>query len=250
MNIAQRLQPTHRPDQKPIGHQRWRNLSFIHWRVPPDALRHLIPDSLEIDTYDGDAWLGLVPFYMSHIRPWWSPAVPYISNFCETNLRTYVHHRGEKPGVWFFSLDASRLLPVLVARKLWKLNYYWAQMKIHRQPNSIQYTSHRFSKREPASVNLNATVDPEPLAPPPTGYETSLEFFLAERYLLYTESTKGLLCGQVHHHPYPLKRARIETMQQSLSDTIACPVPDVPDHVLFSEGVDVEIFPLNLVARK
>ena len=93
-------------------------------------------------------------------------------------------------------------------------------------------------------------VDPEPLTPPPTGYETSLEFFLAERYLLYTESTKGLLCGQVHHHPYPLKLARIETMQQSQSDTIACPVPDVPDHVLFSEGVDVEIFPLNLVARK
>lgn len=247
MNVDHRLQPTRRPDGQPVGHQRWRQLSFIHWRVPAEALQPLIPAPLEIDTYDGVAWLGLVPFYMSHIRPWWSPAVPWISNFCETNLRTYVHYRGEKPGVWFFSLDASRLLPILIARRFWKLNYYWARMKIHREQNAIQYNSRRFSKREPASVQLAATIASEPVVPTSTTFETSLEFFLAERYLLYTKSNKGLLCGQVHHHPYPLKLAKIEEMEQSLTDSIGCRMEHHPDHVLFSEGVDVEIFPLKRV---
>ncbi len=244
---SDRLQPTHRPDRQPVGHQRWRQLSFIHWRVPAETLQPLVPAPLEIDTYEGDAWLGLVPFFMSHVRPWWSPSVPWISNFCETNLRTYVHHRGQQPGVWFFSLDAARLLPVLVARQVWKLNYYWAKMKIDRQQDVIRYTSRRFSKRNQAGVHLSVEIDPAPLTRPSRGYETSLEFFLAERYLLYTESARGMLRGQVHHHPYPLKRARVQTMQESLSAAAGCPRTDAPDHILFSEGVDVEIFPLSRV---
>ncbi|MCH2180935.1 MAG: DUF2071 domain-containing protein [Mariniblastus sp.] len=247
IDSSDRLQPTHRPDRQPVGHQRWRQLCFVHWRVPAETLQPLIPAPLEIDTYEGDAWLGLVPFFMSHVRPWWSPSVPWISNFCETNLRTYVHHRGQQPGVWFFSLDAARLLPVLVARQVWKLNYYWAKMKIDRQQDLIRYTSRRFSQRNQAAVNLSVEIDPAPLTPPSSGYETSLEFFLAERYLLYTESARGMLRGQVHHHPYPLKRARIETMQESLSAAAGCPRTAAPDHVLFSEGVDVEIFPLSRV---
>ena len=245
IDISERLQPRSRPDRRPVGHQRWRQLSFIHWRVTAESLQPLVPAPLEIDTYDGDAWLGLVPFYMSHVRPWWSPTLPWISRFCETNLRTYVHHRGRQPGVWFFSLEAARLLPVLVARTVWKLNYHWAKMNINRQQNLIQYASQRFSKHHPASLRLSVEIDPEPLTSPTSDYETSLEFFLAERYLLYTESANGIRRGQVHHHPYPLQRARVVTMQESIRVAAGCPVTDAPDHVLFSEGVDVEIFPLQ-----
>lgn len=247
MDLSERLRPTHRPDRPSIGRQRWQQLCFVHWRVPAKTLQPLIPASLEIDTFDGDAWLGLVPFYMSHVRPRWSPAIPWISNFCETNLRTYVHRNGREPGVWFFSLDAARLLPVLIARKIWKLNYYWAKMKIDRKQDVIQYTSQRYSNPSPASVQLTVEVETDRLPTPSNGYEESLEFFLAERYLLYTKSEKGMMQGQVHHQPYPLTRAKIKALRESISNAAGCPMVELPDHVLFSEGVDVEIFPLKRI---
>ena len=247
MEMDQRLEPTRRPERSATGRQQWRDLLFIHWRIPPSLIRHLIPKELEIDTYDGDAWLGLVPFYMSNARPWWSPSVPWISNFCETNLRTYVHAKGEKPGVWFFSLDAARLIPVLIARGIWNLNYYWARMQRDRQAHQIQYASRRFSTKLPAEINLSASIGEELLTSESKDYPTSLEFFLVERYLLYTDSPHGLLRGQVHHSPYSLRQSSLLSLDQNLSDSIGCELPRSPDHVLFSEGVDVEIFPLERI---
>ena len=247
MEMDRRLEPTRRPGRSAVGYQQWRDLLFIHWRIPTRLIRHLVPKDLEIDTYQGDAWLGLVPFYMSKVRPWWSPSVPWISNFCETNLRTYVHAKGEKPGVWFFSLDAARLLPVLIARGLWNLNYYWARMERHRQANQVQYASQRFSTKVPAKINLSASIGKTLPTKQSKMYPTSLEFFLVERYLLYTDSPQGLVRGQVHHSPYPLRQGNVLSLEQNLSDAIGCALPRAPDHVLFSEGVDVEIYPLEAV---
>jgi uncharacterized protein len=105
-------QLTQRPPERAIGFQRWRDLLFMHWRVPAEQLQSVIPAPLQLETFDGSAWIGLVPFAMRDVRPWWSPAVAGISNFLETNVRTYVVHPETGPGVWFFSLDATSRLAV------------------------------------------------------------------------------------------------------------------------------------------
>src|SRR4051794_36864353 len=100
-----RIAPTVRPDRRPVMRQNWHHLLFLHWALPPDQVRALVPESLDLDLYEGQAYVGLVPFTMTGVRPVWSPPIAPISNFHETNVRTYVHVEGRNPGVWFFSLD-------------------------------------------------------------------------------------------------------------------------------------------------
>ena len=126
-----RVTPTRRPNRNPVGYQRWYDLGFVHWRVSADQVATLLPNGLEVDTFDGSAWIGLVPFRMAGVRPRWFPAVPGVSACNETNVRTYVHYRGV-PGVWFFSLDAANRCAVFVARWRWRLNYHHATMRVER----------------------------------------------------------------------------------------------------------------------
>ncbi|MDA1165063.1 MAG: DUF2071 domain-containing protein [Planctomycetota bacterium] len=243
--------PSRRPTEKPTGYQCWSDLLFAHWRVSPELLRPLVPAGLELDTFDGDAWLGVVPFHMSGVRPWWAPALPGISEFHETNLRTYVHFRGRDPGVLFISLDAACRPVVEVARWKWKLNYYYAQMKLLRNGDEVHYSSLRTDGRSPrrAEVDITARIG-EPLNPEPgTSVEPgTLEHFLAERYVLYVDDRRGgLMTGRVHHTPYPLRSVEVVSCRQTLSSAAEVPVPGQPDHALFSEGVTVDIFPLRRV---
>src|SRR5262245_3028722 len=137
--LAERLAPRRPPGGSPIGYHRWHDLLFVHWRLPASALRPVVPAGLDIDTWEGDAWLGVVAFTMTGVRPWWSPAVPGLSAFHETNLRTYVHVGGRAPGVYFISLDAAHSLAVRVARWRWNLPYYRARMTICRGAQRICY---------------------------------------------------------------------------------------------------------------
>jgi uncharacterized protein YqjF (DUF2071 family) len=241
ISSEERLAARRRPRGRPIGYQRWRNLLFLHWRLPVHVIRPLLPGELEVDTWEGDAWLGLVAFHMTGVRPWWCPPVPGVSTFHETNLRTYVHYRGRRPGVWFFSLEAARSLAVRIARWRWKLPYFRARMRVVREGQRVEYTSQRLWP-EPADAITDLCAE---LGEPHTAPPDSLEFFLAERYLLYTASSQGgLLVGQVQHVPYPLQAARVLRCQETLSRAadISCEQP--PCHAMFSDGVDVEIFPL------
>ncbi len=225
--------------------------------MPPSLLRPVIPQGLEIDTWDGDAWLGVVAFTMTGVRPWWSPSIPGVSAFHETNLRTYVHVGGRAPGVYFVSLEAAKSLAVRVARWRWNLPYYRAQMTIRRDGQRIGYRSRRlWPEPRDAETNLECEIggaqnDHAPHAEPGT-----LEFFLAERYLLYTASRQGrlpkseLLCGQVHHTPYPLRSARLLCCEETLARAAGIAVPGdeqpaAPCHTMFSPGVNVEVFPLR-----
>ena len=235
-----------RPDENPVGYQRWSDLTFLHWRVDREKLQALLPPPLEVDCYEGDAWLGLVPFQMSRVRFRNIPALPWVSKFPETNLRTYVLF-GNVPGVWFFSLEASRLLAVLIGRKRWNMNYFWARMSLLRTSDGIEYRSRRFAKSHPAHSQVrirtgNTLVDAEhPVSP------GSLEDFLVERYLLFTEDgQKNLLSGQVHHAPYSLQEARVEIVEQTISESIGFPLGE-PEHSVFSPGVDTELFGLRKV---
>lgn len=187
--------------------QTWHDLLFAHWEVPVAAMRELVPRGLDIDTFDGRAWIGVVPFTMSGVRLRGTPALPWISTFPELNLRTYVAMEG-KPGVWFFSLDAARRAAVEAARLTFHLPYFYAWMTAGKNGKDITYSSLRKDRRgsgerldakyEPAGECFHARPD-------------TLEYFLTERYCLYAQKPDGaLLRGEIHHAPWPLQLARAE----------------------------------------
>lgn len=247
--VIDRITPCEHPGGKGVGSQAWRNLFFLHWRLPVETIRSLIPKELTIDTFEGDAWLGLVPFAMRKVRPWWSPVVPYVSNFWETNLRTYVHFRGERPGVWFFTLEANSRLAAFVASRFWHLNYNYSKLYCQQSENLFSFAGERpFGVERRHQYSLKAQYE----GTLPHTFEASpgtLEHFLAERYLLYTTDQQGrLLEGQVHHRPYPLLPGVVAEYEGTIiKEAVGHEVSTCPDHVLFSPGVEVEMFGLKQV---
>jgi len=239
-----RASPGRRPEGSPSGLQKWRSLLFVHWEVPAQVLRALVPPRLEVDTFEGRAFVGLVPFEMHDVRPSrFLPAVPTASRFEETNLRTYVHLGGRDPGVWFFSLDASSALAVLGARAFFHLPYWHAKMRTERAGDRVVYRSERHWEGG-SSAALDVTYEVgEELGP---AVEGTLEHFLAERYFLYAlTGSNVLLRGQVHHSPYPLRRARITELDESLVEAAGIARPEERASELWSPGVDVEVFGLK-----
>jgi uncharacterized protein YqjF (DUF2071 family) len=236
-------------------YQRWHHLLFLHWPVPVDMVRPHIPPELTVDTWDGTAWIGLVPFTMSGIRWPRIPALPGISAFHETNVRTYVHCDGADPGVWFFSLDAATSLGVRAARRWWSLPYYRAAMSLRRRGTQIEYRSRRLWPGPPGAghVIVADTGSPADVAHTDAAGRAipgSLEHFLIERYFLYTVTAAGrLVRGQVHHAPYPLRGARVTHLKETMLRAAGLPATGEPRHVVFSEGVAVEVFRLRLVGE-
>lgn len=248
-----RLSPTLRPPGRAIGYQRWTNLLFVHWKMPVELVQPLIPPELTLDTWEGQAWVGLVPFFMSGVRPWWSPAIPGVSSFCETNVRTYVHFRGRDPGVWFLSLEAARSLAVRIARWRWHLPYYRAKMNLNRHGDDVAYESTRlWPGKQGSGCRIRAEIGPllgddtpERALPAGRALPETLEHFLVERYILYAQVAPGqLLAGRVHHVPYPVRMARVTEFQDTLLPAAGITPPEPPCHTAFCDGVDVEIFPL------
>lgn len=247
-----RLAPMRRPPGSPVGYQSWSELLFVHWRLAPSEVEPLLPKGVTLDTFDGAAWVGLVPFRMSKVRPWWSPPVPGLSRFLETNVRTYVHVDGANPGVWFFSLDASNSLAVRIARWKWQLNYFRARMRLGREGRRVRYYSERCWPGPPGAScavdaetgDLTAALDKE--YGPGRAVPGTLEHFLVERYFLYTLAPDGgLLRGQVHHAPYPLREARLIHCRETLLRAAGINLHAAPSHVVYSDGVDVEVFGLT-----
>lgn len=239
-----RIAPTRRPKGPPDGFHCWRTLLFLHWEVPAEEIQKLISPHLTVDTFDGRAFVGLVPFTMHDIRPTRHlPPIPGVSAFHETNVRTYVHHKGKDPGVWFFSLDAANALAVTAARVGWHLPYFWADMTLDQEGDQIHYTTRRrYPEPTPAELTVDWTIGPS-LG---TAAPDTLEHFLCERYFLYSTDRYGdLFRGQVHHPPYPLHSAVVDHMKQSMLKAAGFPVPGPPDlPAYYSPGVDVEVFEL------
>jgi uncharacterized protein YqjF (DUF2071 family) len=220
--------------------QTWEDLLFAHWRVPLDAVREHVPDGLEVETHDGSAWLGITPFRLTGLRARGMLPLPRVSEFLELNVRTYVNAGdGEKPGIWFFSLDASSRLAVEAARRGYRLPYFHARMSATRRGEWIEFESARvdeagrvFSGRyRPAGSVFRA----EP---------GSLEWFLTERYCLYTSDPRGRLRrAEIHHGLWPLQPAEAEIELASVSP-IELPGEPV---CLFSRRQDSVIWPLTPV---
>lgn len=236
-------------DPRTAGYQRWQKLAFVHWRVPAESLQRLIPDELTIEQYDGSAWLGVIPFSMERVRPWWFFAVPGVSWFLETNVRTYVVDRKGVRGVWFFSLDADKQLAVSVARTVWHLPYRMARLTLHSQTTerALRVTFKGTRLDAPAAdyaiaINVDQSSSPQPAA------AGSLEHFLVERYILFAQLRNGrIMSGEVHHEPYQLRTVKSCEVTQSLTAAMGCPITAVPyDHVAYSDGVDVRVSPLTV----
>jgi uncharacterized protein len=208
--------------------------------VPAELVRPLVPARLDLDLWEGRALVGLVPFRMEGVRPWWLPG-PLAQDFLETNVRTYVHRGGEGPGVYFFSLEAASWTAVRAARAGWGLPYFHADMALGREGEAYRYTSAR--RGDPrARLDVRYRVG-APLGPSEPG---SLRHFLLERYLLYVESGGELSVGQVHHTPYPAHAATVEALEEGLVAAAGLPSPTVPPPLVhWSPGVDVEVFALR-----
>jgi len=240
----QRLAVRVRPPRRPVMYQRWRELLFLHWRYPADVIQSLLPPGLTVDTCDSSAWVGIVPFFMRRIRPWWSPPIPGVSYFLELNLRTYVYDHHGTPGVWFFSLDASQRFAVWWGRRFFHLPYHPARMSAawDRSSGRVSFTSQR--RGAPASQTCRFEYLPSPplrLSAPGT-----LEYFLIERYFLFARSPGGAISsGQVIHAPYEISDVDVRHWDEHLLELSGLPLPGRrPDHALLSRGVDVDIFPL------
>lgn len=241
--VAQRLAARMRPAGKAVMYQQWRDLLFLHWEYPAAAIQATLPKGLFVDTFDGRAYLGVVPFLMRGIRPRFLPAVPGLSNFLELNLRTYVHDRAGVPGVWFYSLDANQRLAVELARRFFHLPYEHARMKARRTSEGrISFESQRSGAR---ANGTRCAFDYAPGADVRPAESGSLEFFLVERYRLYSKAPGGLRRGAVFHEPYPLCRAEVRVWDENLLPLNGfTPTGRPPDHVIMSRGVEVTIFPL------
>jgi len=246
--LADRVATRQRPNSRPVMYQQWRDLLFLHWEFPVTEIQRTLPDGLFVDTFDGRAYLGVVPFFMQNIRPRFAPAVPGISNFLEMNLRTYVHDHAGVPGVWFYSLDANQRLAVAIARRFFHLPYEHATMKSSRTAQGvIRYHSQRHcSAADGKECFFEYAPGAEVSAPAPK----SLEFFLVERYRLYAAANGRLWRGAVFHQPYPLCRAEVTAWNDQLLLLNTFPSTGRhPDHVIMSRGVDVTVFPLKRVER-
>ncbi|MCX4242959.1 YqjF family protein [Paraliomyxa miuraensis] len=232
-----RIAPTRRPEGPNAGTQSWRELLFVHWEVPEELLRPLVPARLSIDTWDGRAMVGMVPFAMRNIRPRWLPRV-LAQDFLETNLRTYVHLDGEEPGVWFFSLEASSWSAVMAARLGWSLPYHHARMSMRHEGERIDYETVRRSDgaRMVASWTPGAVL----------GASTpgTVEFWLLERYVLYSERRGRLYRGRVHHPAYRAREAELHLgMEETLTRAAGVSERSAePVFVHACDGVDVEMF--------
>lgn len=219
---------------------RWQLLTFLHWSFEPSEVQRLLPPGLTVDTFDDRAWVGLVPFRM-WVAPPHLAALPWLGRFCETNVRTYVRDRHGRSGVWFFSLEASRLPAVVAARLTYRLPYYWASMRLRGAPDRIVYTSRRRWPR-PAGLDAGGSVVVRPGSPIPADELTTLEHFLTARWRLFSRASDNTLrVANAEHAPWQLQRADLEVCDDTLVTASGLPQPVGSPLVHYSPGVEVRI---------
>lgn len=239
---ASLAQADHRPRPLPRGPwvmgQSWIDLLFAHWAVPESALRHAVPARIPIDTFQGTAWIGITPFEILGAHPRAVPPLPWLSRFPELNVRTYTTIDG-RPGIWFFSLDAARAAAAAAARLAYQLPYRHAEMAIARTGGHIDYRSRARSAR----AVLRARYQPAgPATRPAPG---TLEYFLTERYCLYTvDRHHRLRRADIHHPPWPLQPAHAELAENTMTEPLGIGLPRQEPLLHYAARQDVLVWPL------
>lgn len=245
-----RITPTLEPDQPVVMLQNWLHLGFFHWEVPAADLQRLIPSELTIDTFEGKAYIGIVPFTMTGVRPVLLPPLPGVSSFDEINVRTYVHHKGTNPGVFFFSLDCNSTLAVNAARMAYHLPYFDARIEFaqreERGLTRIDYTVHREDDRGPMPAHAHLEYGPTEGSSGPATPGT-LEHFLVERYILYAHHEHHLHRARVHHQPYHIHRAELSKVEETLIWSAGIRRGEEAPLRHYAREVNVKIYPLERV---
>ena len=215
----------------------WDELTFLHWRFEPAAVQRLLPQGLEVEPFDGSAWVGLVPFFLRVGLPG-VPSVPWLSRFPETNVRTYVRGADGTTGIWFFSLDAARLGAVVTARTTYRLPYFWARMSLEHEGSTIRYASRR-RWPGPRGARSDAVIEiGERFA---SGELTELDHFLTARWALFSAPRSGLRHARAAHDPWPLHRGRVVSLRDELVVAAGLPEPAGEPLVHHSPSVEVRI---------
>lgn len=223
---------------------RWETLLFAHWPVDSALLSAQLPPALELDLFDGQAWLGIVPFRMSGVRLRGLPPIPGTSAFPELNVRTYVRH-WERPGVWFFSLDAASPLAVIAARALYHLPYRHAEMACVENQANIDYSSRRTERHFP-SADFSAHY--RPIGECFRSRPGSLEHWLTERYFLFSADNGGrLFSGRIAHDPWPLQPATAEIRSNTMTNGLGIQLSMPPALLHYAKSVDVSAWPIRPV---
>lgn len=239
----------HRPWPMPASPwlmtQSWHDLLFAHWPVDAVVLRTRVPAVFELDLFEGQAWIAVVAFRMTNVAPRGIPALPWLSAFPELNVRTYVR-AGGKPGVYFFSLDAANPVAVLVARTLAHLPYHTASMSVEERDGWIHYASRRRTSRKANPAELTARYRPIGDVQEPAG--GTLEYFLTERYCLFTvDGSFHARRLDIHHPPWPLQRAEAEITVNTMAEASGLTVPPVAPLLHFAKRQDMVGWPLMAV---
>ncbi len=225
--------------------QVWHDLLFAHWPLAPERVRPHVPRELELDTFDGAAWVGVVPFRMSGVRLRGTPALPWLSAFPELNVRTYVVHGG-RPGVWFWSLDAANPLAVRLARAWFHLPYFDARMRCEAAGDGIRYASTRTHR---GAQEARFAGEYRPSGPVAFAERGTLDHWLTERSCLYASNRRGeLLRAEIHHGPWPLQPAEAELRENTLAAAVGIDLSDLPARLLFARRLDVRCWVPRRVA--
>lgn len=240
--LEQRLAERTRPTAPVVMHQRWEQLLFLHWRWDPAAVQASLPPGLFVDTHERSAWIGLVPLFMRNVRPRFVPALPWVSDFLELNLRTYVYDAQGRPGIYFYSLDCDQPLAVETARRLFFLRYEHAAMSAAVDPAGwLDFKVQRTGAAETAEFRYH----PAPVPDAREATPGSLEFFLLERYRLFAADAAGerLTAMSVSHPPYRYRTATARSwsdlpLRQAGFDAGG----RRPDHLCSVEPQDVDVF--------
>jgi hypothetical protein len=219
-------------------YQTWSCISFLHWSYEPAVLWQLLPYRLRPQTFDGRAWVGVTPFLLEDLRTPVAPALPWFTSFPETNVRTYVVGPDGREGLWFFSLDAARLEPVLVARSTYALPYMWSAMTVERDGAIVRYRSRR---RWPGPTPATSAITVEVGDPLGRGELGEFDHYLTARWQLYTTLGPLLARSNVEHEPWPLHRAVVRELESNLLTAAGLPAPEGEPLVHWSPGVHTRI---------
>jgi uncharacterized protein YqjF (DUF2071 family) len=238
-------QTSHRPWPLPqtpwVLSMRWHDLLFLHWPIRPDVIRPMIPRPLDLDTFDGWCWIGVVPFCMTGVRPRY---IPLPLAFPELNVRTYVKTPG-RSGVWFFSLDAASWIAVRAARAWYGLPYYDARMSVQMEGDAIRYQSARIQNRA-APAEFSASY--RPTAPAYRAAAGTLDHWLTERYCVYVTGKRDrIFYGDIHHETWPLQPAEVELRENTMTRQIGIELPDTKPITYFARYQSVVAWPLMAI---
>lgn len=221
-----------------IMRQTWNDLLFAHWPVVPREMRKLVPSQLELDLFEHQAWVAVTPFHMTGIRARGVPPVPGTSAFPELNVRTYVRYR-DVPGVFFFSLDAGSLLAVFGARAFYSLPYFYATMRVSVSSREVTYSSSRSRGQAEFRARYSGSCNQRPWQ------KESIEYFLTERYRLYTIRRSRVFYAGIHHLPWPLEDAQADIGLNTMAQAAGLALPAVLPLLHFSKKLEVLIWPLR-----